>query len=61
MRDLVTLLLILGAGAAYMSGLGPFFFGMPVIGTMLLAAGVTFELTAWWRVTHRTPHSNHPG
>jgi hypothetical protein len=46
------MLLFIAAGFAYVGGHGPLFFGAPLIGWLLVAAGVLLEFTAWWRITH---------
>jgi hypothetical protein len=50
MRHLITLGLFVAAGVAYFLGLGPLFFGEPLLGSVLVAAGVVFELASWHRV-----------
>ena len=52
MRHLVTAVLFIAAVVAYSSGYGPLFFDAPLLGSLFVAAGVLFELIAWWRVTH---------
>ncbi len=55
MRYLITFAIFLAAVAAYGLGLGPLFFGAPLLGTMLILAGVLFELAFWLRAFRRTP------
>jgi hypothetical protein len=53
MKHLVTLALFLGAIGFYLVGVGPFFFGAPVIGGLLLLCGLALELSAWHRTRCR--------
>jgi hypothetical protein len=53
MRHLVTLLFFAAATVAYVSGYGPLFFGAPLSGSLLVAAGVLFEFVAWRRMAKR--------
>jgi hypothetical protein len=55
MRYLITFAIFLAAVVAYAFGIGPLFFGAPLVGTMLVLAGVSFELAFWLRVFRRTP------
>lgn len=55
MRYLITFAIFLAAVAAYGFGLGPLFFGAPLLGTMLVLAGVLFELAFWLRAFHGMP------
>lgn len=49
MRHLITVLFLIAAGIAYTAGAGPLFFGAPLLGSVLIAAGVLFELMFWRR------------
>ena len=53
MRHLITLAIFLAAVAAY--ALGPLFFGAPLVGSVLVLAGVLFELAFWLRLFRKTP------
>lgn len=55
MRHLITFAIFLAAVAAYALGLGPLFFGAPLVGSMLMLAGVLFELAFWLRLFRRAP------
>jgi len=55
MRHLITLAIFLAAVAAYALGLGPLFFGAPLVGSVLVLAGVLFELAFWLRLFRKTP------
>ena len=60
MRDLVTLLLFVAALAVFAGGNGPMFFGAPLIGLVLVGAGIVLEVVAWWRLTHRGSGAHSP-
>lgn len=53
MRHLITFAILLAAVTAYVSGVGPLFFGAPLIGTALVLAGVFLELAFWLRLFRR--------
>ncbi|WP_108470785.1 glycosyl transferase family 39 [Rhodanobacter thiooxydans] len=53
MRHLITFAIFLAAVAAYALGLGPLFFGAPLVGSVLVLAGVLFELAFWLRLFRR--------
>jgi hypothetical protein len=55
MRHLITFATFLAAVAAYVSGIGPLFFGAPLVGTALVLAGVLLELAFWLRLFRRAP------
>jgi len=55
MKHLIGLALLLGAVIAYAAGVGPFFFGSPVIGGVLLAAALVLEVSFWRRVFRKHP------
>jgi hypothetical protein len=55
MRHLITFAIFLAAVAAYALGIGPLFFGTPLVGTVLVLAGVLLELAFWLRIFRRTP------
>ena len=55
MRHLITFAIFLAAVAAYVFGGGPLFFGTPLVGTVLVLAGVLLELVFWLRVFRRAP------
>lgn len=55
MRHLITFAIFLAAVAAYVFGVGPLFFGTPLVGTLLVLAGVLLELAFWLRVFRGTP------
>ncbi|MHB1058234.1 MAG: glycosyl transferase family 39 [Rhodanobacter sp.] len=50
MRHLISGIVLLAAMAAYANGMGPFFFGAPVIGGMLLVVAVALEVVFWRRL-----------
>ena len=58
MRHLVTAVLFVVAVLAYSTGLGPLFFGVPLVGSLFVAFGILIELVAWWRVTHTSQKSS---
>jgi membrane protein implicated in regulation of membrane protease activity len=60
MKHLISLALLLGAVVAYAAGVGPFFFGSPVIGGVLLAAALVLEVFFWRRVLRKNPSSARP-
>lgn len=60
MRHLITLAIFLAAVAAYAFGVGPLFFGTPLVGTALVLAGVLLELAFWLRLLRRAPSPPHP-
>jgi hypothetical protein len=47
MRHLISLALLLGALVAAVAGVGPFFFGAPIIGGALLLLAVVLEISFW--------------
>jgi len=51
MRHLITLALFLGAVFAYFLGWGPLVFGAPVLGWVLVLAGLSFEIAFWRRLS----------
>lgn len=55
MRHLITFAIFLAAVAAHALGLGPLFFGAPLVGSTLMLAGVLFELAFWLRLFRRAP------
>lgn len=55
MRHLITLLFLIAAGIAYITGVGPLFFG-PLLGSVLITVGVSFEAVFWKRVTRPARH-----
>lgn len=55
MRHLITFAIFLAAVLAYVFGFGPLFFGMPLVGAVLVFAGVLFELASWLRLLRRAP------
>jgi hypothetical protein len=55
MRHLITFAILLAAVAAYVFGIGPLFFGTPLVGTVLVLVGVFFELAFWLRVFRGAP------
>ena len=55
MRHLITFAIFLAAVAAYAYGIGPLFFGMPLVGAVLMLAGGLFELAFWLRLLRRAP------
>jgi FtsH-binding integral membrane protein len=52
MRHLVTLGFFLAASIAYVFGIGPLFFGAPLLGWVLVLAGFACELVFWYRLRH---------
>lgn len=50
MRHLITVALMVAALLAYAAGLGPLFFGAPVVGSVLVLAALILEVAAWRRV-----------
>ncbi|EIM02145.1 glycosyl transferase family 39 [Rhodanobacter thiooxydans] len=61
MRHLITFAIFLAAITAYALGLGPLYFGAPLVGSVLLLAGVLFELAFWLRLFRRTPTASSAG
>ncbi|WP_082547611.1 hypothetical protein [Rhodanobacter sp. Soil772] len=55
MKHLIGLALLLGAAAAYATGVGPFFFGAPLMGGALLAAAFALEVFFWRRILRKNP------
>lgn len=55
MRHLINFAIFLAAVAAYVFGVGPLFFGTPLVGSALVFAGVLLELTFWLRLFRRAP------
>ena len=53
MRHLITFAIFLAAVAAYVFGVGPLFFGTPLVGAVLVLAGVLLELAFWLRIFRR--------
>lgn len=53
MRHLVSIVLIVGALAAFAASLGPLYFGALVIAVALLVAAVCFEAMFWRRVVQK--------
>jgi hypothetical protein len=47
MRHLITLAFFLGAAFAYFLGFGPLVFGAPVLGWVLVLAGLSIEIAFW--------------
>ena len=60
MRHLITLAIFLAAVAAYVSGAGPLFFSTPLVGAVLVLAGVLLELAFWLRLLRRAPSPPRP-
>jgi len=60
MRHLTTFAIFLAAVAAYVFGVGPLFFGIPLVGSVLVIAGVLLELVFWLRLLRRTPAAPTP-
>jgi hypothetical protein len=52
MRHLATLGFLLAAAIAYFLGIGPMFFGAPLLGWILILAGFACELVFWYRLRH---------
>ena len=50
MRHLITLCFFLAAATAYFVGVGPLFFGAPILGWVLILAGISFEIAFWRRL-----------
>jgi hypothetical protein len=50
MKHLISLALLLAATLAYAAGYGPLFFGAPLLGALLLLAGVALEVGFWRRL-----------
>jgi hypothetical protein len=50
MKHLASLALLLAATAVYVAGLGPMFFGAPLLGALLLLAGAALEAGFWRRL-----------
>ncbi|KZC40569.1 MULTISPECIES: hypothetical protein [Rhodanobacter] len=61
MRHLITFAIFLAAIAAYAIGLGPLYFGAPLVGSVLVLAGVLFELAFWLRLFRKTPTASSAG
>jgi hypothetical protein len=49
MRHLTRFALLLAAAVAYAAGIGPLFFGEPLLGTVLVLAGAGLEIGFWRR------------
>ena len=60
MRHLITFAIFLAAVTAYAFGIGPLFFGTPLVGSALVLAGVLLELAFWLRLLRRTPAAPTP-
>lgn len=58
MRHLVTLGFFLAAAIAYFLGIGPLFFGAPLLGWVLVLAGLACELVFWYRLRHSGKHAS---
>jgi FtsH-binding integral membrane protein len=52
LRHLVTLGLLFAAAIAYFFGIGPLFFGAPLLGWVLVLTGLVCELVFWYRLRH---------
>lgn len=52
MRHLITCALFVAAVCVCTVGYGPLFFGMPLLGAVLVAAAFGCELLTWRRVMH---------
>jgi hypothetical protein len=50
MRHLIGIAFLVVAGAAYVFGVGPLFFGAPLVGAVLLLIGAGFEIGFWRRL-----------
>ena len=50
MRHLITFALFAAAAVTYIAGIGPLFFGAPLIGIVLVGAGLVLESVFWFRV-----------
>lgn len=50
MRHLLSLLLLTAAVVAYVAGIGPLFFGTPLVGCVLMAMGLALEWGFWRRL-----------
>lgn len=50
MYRLVTVLLFIAAAVICIVGFGPLFFGAPLIGVVLIAAGLACEVLGWRRI-----------
>lgn len=55
MKHLISLALLVAAMAAYTAGWGPFFFGAPALGGVLLAGGLVLEVFFWRRTLRKRP------
>ena len=60
MRHLATLGFFLGAAVAYMFGIGPLFFGAPLLGSVLVLAGIVCEVIFWRRLVRSRTTSGSP-
>ncbi len=52
MRHLISLVFLIAAVAMYVLGLGPLFFGLPLLGLAFVLIGLGFEL-GFWLQRHR--------
>jgi hypothetical protein len=50
MRYLISSVFFVAAALAYMFGVGPAFFGAPLLGSALLLLGLGLEISAWRRL-----------
>ena len=57
MRHVVTLLFFVAATIAYVYGSGP---NGALLGSVLVTVGLLFEITAWWRIMHKSGKSPAP-
>lgn len=55
MRHLIGIAFLVVAGAAYVFGVGPLFFGAPLMGVVLLLIGAGFEIGFWRRLKRGVP------
>jgi hypothetical protein len=52
MRHLASIAMLLVGTLVFALGLGPAFFGQPLLGVPLLLVGAGLELAFWWRLRH---------
>lgn len=56
MRHLISIFLLVAAAITYVIGIGPLFFGTPLLGSVLVGAGLMLELAFWRRTAHPAQH-----
>ena len=54
MHHLISIAFLVVAGAAYVFGVGPLFFGAPLVGGVLMLIGAGFAIGFWRRLKRGT-------